>query len=294
MKLDAFLPLRGPDTPAPPNPEKIREASRGFEGLFLAQLFKAMKQSVAMGKKEGLFRSDPLSDFAELEFTRVLAERRPMGVADMLSRSLTKPPDEASAEAQSGPFLPLKAAVKASVPLKRASVPLNVAPPPLARKVDAPIRVVAPPISAAEAPLAKIPTPSEPDIDPIIERAAREHELHPNLLRAVIACESGGDRLATSPKGAKGLMQLVDSTAQMLGVRNVWNPLDNVNGGARYLRSLLDRFDGKLDWALAAYNAGPTAVQRYRGIPPYSETQHYVKRVLNHFQRLGTEANRGS
>jgi soluble lytic murein transglycosylase-like protein len=296
MKLNAFMPLRDAATPAAPDPEKIREASRGFEGLFLAQLFKVMKQSVAMGKKETLFRSDAMSDFAELEFTRVLAERRPMGLADVISRSMAgASPSGEKTSSKAG--LPLKAAVKASIPLKRASVPLKVAPAPLAAKTEAPIDLATPPLSTARAPLAKAPVPrafQDADIEPIIESAARRHDLHPALLRAVIACESAGDPKATSPKGAKGLMQLVDSTAQMMGVRNVWNPRENVEGGARYLRTLLDRFDQRVDWALAAYNAGPTAVERHQGIPPYDETQQYVKRVLQHFQRLGAEPEDGS
>lgn len=292
MKLNPFLPLRGSHEPAPPDHAKIRQAARGFEGLFLAQLFKVMKQSVTMGKKDGMFRSDGLGEFAEEEFARALADRKSIGLTDMLDRSLSRDKITKLDPAAEG-GIPLKAARKAAVPLRHASVPLAVARPPLAGQVKPPVTMAAPPVMKAEAPLAPLPQPST-DIDPIIERAAERNDLHPNLLRAVINCESGGDRFATSPKGAKGLMQLVDSTASMLGVRNVWSPTENIEGGARYLRSLLDRFDGRLDWALAAYNAGPTAVERHRGIPPYDETQAYVQKVLQQFQKLGAEARLGS
>lgn len=290
MKSEAFLPLAS--AAAPPNPEKIRTASRGFEGLFLAQLFKVMKQSVLSGKQEGLFKSDALGEFAELEFARVLAERRSIGLADLLGRSLVKAGEAAAPDVAGPEGLPLDGVRKAAVPLRRAAVPLAVAKPPLAGPIEAPLSVARPPLQRAQAPLASAPKPSiYPDLDPIISRAAQRHKVHPDLLRAVIACESGGDSRAISPKGAKGLMQLVDSTAQMLGVRNVWNPAENVEGGARYLRSLLDRFDGRLDWALAAYNAGPTAVERHGGIPPYPETQVYVKRVLDRYARLGADSD---
>ena len=89
-------------------------------------------------------------------------------------------------------------------------------------------------------------------------------------------------------------MQLADSTAQMLGVRDVWDPEENVEGGARYLKSLLDRFDHKLDWALAAYNAGPTAVEKHQGVPPFGETERYVRKVLDRFGGPGKVLHHGS
>jgi len=104
-----------------------------------------------------------------------------------------------------------------------------------------------------------------------------------NLLKAMIVEESGGKRHARSPKNAKGLMQLIDSTAKAVGVKNVWDPQQNIQGGARYLKQQLERFDGDVSLALASYNAGPGNVERYHGIPPFRETQNYVKRVMNLF-----------
>lgn len=123
--------------------------------------------------------------------------------------------------------------------------------------------------------------PEHHGYDRLIRRAARAYALDPALVKAVIAAESNFDPRATSHKGAQGLMQLMPKTARGLGVRNPYSPQDNVLGGARYLREMLDRF-GDLSRAVAAYNAGPTAVDRYGGIPPYPETRKYVSRVLRY------------
>jgi soluble lytic murein transglycosylase-like protein len=116
--------------------------------------------------------------------------------------------------------------------------------------------------------------------DPLIEAHAQHHGLEADLVRAVIQVESGFNPYAVSPKGAMGLMQLMPATANELGVINPFEPEQNIRGGVTYLKRLLDRFDHKVELALAAYNAGPGAVDRYgQQIPPYRETQAYVKKI---------------
>ena len=115
----------------------------------------------------------------------------------------------------------------------------------------------------------------------MIEMIATQHDLHPELLHAVIRTESAYNPSAVSSAGATGLMQLMPQTAKRYKVHDIWDPLDNMRGGARYLRDLLDLFGNDLRLALAAYNAGENAVIKYgKQIPPYPETQRYVRKVL--------------
>jgi soluble lytic murein transglycosylase-like protein len=122
--------------------------------------------------------------------------------------------------------------------------------------------------------------PAAASVDRHIVEEARRHRLRPDLVRAVIQAESAFNPLARSPKGAMGLMQLMPATAADFGVRNPWDPGQNIRGGVAYLRHLLDRYEDNEELALAAYNAGPTAIDRHgRQVPPYQETQQYVRRV---------------
>lgn len=119
----------------------------------------------------------------------------------------------------------------------------------------------------------------------LIVAVADRHGLDPALIKAIIRAESDFKVDAVSSKGAEGLMQLMPRTAQSLGVKNSFNPASNIEGGARYMRYLLDRFKGDLQLALAAYNAGSRHVTRYRGIPPFKSTRRYVQKVIGYYHR---------
>jgi soluble lytic murein transglycosylase-like protein len=152
------------------------------------------------------------------------------------------------------------------------------------RELNTPTKIYevpgAPSYRTTTAATAEGPTASAPRFDHIVVAHAQRHSLRPELVRAVIQVESGYNPMATSPKGAMGLMQLMPATARELGVRNPYDPEENIRGGTAYLRQLLDRYDGNEELALAAYNAGSGAVDRYgQRVPPYRETRDYVRKV---------------
>jgi len=129
------------------------------------------------------------------------------------------------------------------------------------------------------------PTGAGPvDLERLVAEAAERHSLDPALVMAVVGVESGFQAQAVSPKGAQGLMQLMPRTAREMGVADAFDPAANLDGGSRYLSSLVARYEGDLTRALAAYNAGMGAVARHGGVPPYAETRRYVQKVLGRYQ----------
>ncbi|HZD32657.1 MAG TPA: lytic transglycosylase domain-containing protein [Candidatus Angelobacter sp.] len=129
------------------------------------------------------------------------------------------------------------------------------------------------------------PAPTSTSLQSIIAEASARSQIDADFIAAVICAESGSNPRAVSSKGAQGLMQLMPQTANALGVRNSFDPAENVDGGVRYLRDLLLQYHGDVAKALAAYNAGPQRVQQYAGVPPYRETRAYVARIIADYNR---------
>jgi len=251
----------------PPDPkaeaEKIKKACAEFEALFLAQMLKTMRASASMLSDEekkdglGLGTDNPYQDLFDWQLAMKLSMGSPLGIAKQLARTYGgRNEDEAKPAKEAAPQ-----------ELRRFT----------GKREASPSRAV----SRADISRPYLPT----DIDEIVADTARTFNIDPNLIRAVIQTESAGNPRAVSAKGAKGLMQLMDSTAADLGVANPLDPAENIEGGSAYLRRLLDRYDGNRKLALAAYNAGPGAVDRYGGIPPYPETVSYVRKVLQQLSR---------
>src|SRR5712692_2124518 len=145
---------------------------------------------------------------------------------------------------------------------------------------------LAPPVApVAVAPLSVAPPLKPQNLNEVINTISDRHHIDPDLINSVIHAESGFNPRAVSPKGARGLMQLMPQTASKLGVSNPFDPGANVEGGTRYLTELLERYNFDLVKALAAYNAGPGRVEQYRGVPPYYETRAYVAKIVRDFNR---------
>jgi soluble lytic murein transglycosylase-like protein len=125
--------------------------------------------------------------------------------------------------------------------------------------------------------------PATADVLQLVNNASDKHQLDADFIQSVIRAESGFNVRAVSPKGARGLMQLMPGTASKLGVRDSFDPAQNIEGGTRYLRELLQEYNNDMIKALAAYNAGPHRVEQYRGVPPYRETHAYVARIVRDF-----------
>ena len=145
---------------------------------------------------------------------------------------------------------------------------------------------MAAPAAPATSPARVTPAQLTPgDLNEMLARAGSEHNIDVDLLASVVKAESAGNAHAVSHAGAQGLMQLMPATAASMGVKDSFQPEQNVDGGSAYLNELLTHYHDNLSLALAAYNAGPAAVDRYHGIPPYTETRVYVARVIHEFNR---------
>ena len=139
-------------------------------------------------------------------------------------------------------------------------------------------------LSETEAPATDCDPIADPELSPLIDKAAKQHQLQPKLIRGVIEQESAFHACAISSKGAKGLMQLMPATIEQFKVTDVFDPQQNIEAGATFLRQLLDKYKGDIKLALAAYNAGPATVDKTGGIPDIKETQDYVEQIMKKIQ----------
>jgi Rod binding domain-containing protein len=259
---------------------RLKKATQEFESFFTYYMLKTMRQTIPkdpmaenlpLGDANG---KDTFSDLFDMEVSRLMSGKGQRSISDMLYRSMVK---VVEAQYKDSPKLPR------TIPLKQTpSQPHGL------EKTKKPISLPKETydVQAQKVRPESVMRKSEPSrLDHIVEKfgnhideAARRNNIDSSLIASVIRAESGGNANAVSSAGAKGLMQLVDSTAQQYGVKDVFDPKENIHAGSRFLKDLLDRYKD-LRLALAAYNAGPGTVDRFGGIPPFKETQDFVAKV---------------
>lgn len=231
-------------------PEKLRKVAREFESLFTSMMLKSMRDTVGDNPLiPAGFGEKVYTEMLDDHYAELISKQGSLGLADMIVKQLElNGIDNPSIDE-------LKNLKNDSWRIDNRFIPsTNTNNKPISSNIH--------------------------KWDDLIEKAGSEHGVDSNLIRAIITQESGGNPYAVSQAGAKGLMQLMDSTAQDMGVYSSFSPQANILGGTRYLRQMLDRYDGNETLALASYNAGPVAVDKYKGIPPYQETRNYVDSVL--------------
>jgi Rod binding domain-containing protein len=260
--------------------QKLVRATKDFESLLVGYMLKSMRSSMSTTEMFGdSYGGDVLEGMFDGEMAKHVSQNSSLGLAETLYRKMT-------GESLPHSRVPARHAAAAGQPAKRAEEK-----PAIVRPVQ-PVPVLGTSDATAVTPAAADTTAAVPDslrrrldmVAPLIQEASATHGVDGNLLKAIIATESGGNVQARSSKNAKGLMQLIDSTATAMGVRNVWDPRENVLGGAKYLSKLMDQFGGDRAKAVASYNAGPAAVLKHGGIPPFKETQAYVEKVMNYMR----------
>jgi len=246
--------------------KRLFKAAKELESLFLNQLLKTMRQTIpkselseGFGLGDGLGK-DVYTEMFDQELAMKMAGVGDRSMASQLYKSLEK-----VLEQQFDGEVTEKVNLNNSLPQK--SYFKVKAEEPEIKKISK----VQPAVNTINV--------SKGEYDSIIRQVAKKYKLNPMLVASVIKAESNGDPRAVSTAGAKGLMQLIDSTASDMGVRDVFDPHENIEGGVKYLRRMINQF-GDIKKALAAYNAGPEAVKRYEGVPPYRETKNYIEKVL--------------
>jgi soluble lytic murein transglycosylase-like protein len=280
----AGIRARGAQTgaSAPKASDPKWKAALDFEAMFMGQLMKGMRNSIS---HDTLNAPSP----ARQMFTEMLDQK----YAAQNSQSPSHQMPDAPERAKSGALKSLAAQIYRSMIRHEASTLLgqpNASADVLATATSPSLlgSSATKPAALSQAPVVPAIRLNPAVLNTLSESAGRKHGLPASLIRSVIQTESAGDTTAVSSAGAKGLMQLMDGTAKDLGVQDSFDPEANVDGGARYLKQLLRRFDGDISKTLAGYNAGPGAVEKHGGIPPFKETQNYVRTVLRRMSEYET------
>ncbi|MDR2693999.1 MAG: transglycosylase SLT domain-containing protein [Chitinispirillales bacterium] len=228
---------------------KAAQVAKEFEAMFTSMMFKAMRGTV---NESSLIRKNIgeniFTEMLDGEYAKMSSENGALGLAALIQKEIDR------CEGRS----PALDGSSTSAAMRRSRASWAYAPADSAALIE------------------KV----RGKWDSLISEVCERYGVDKDLVTAVVARESAGNPHAISPKGAKGLMQLMDATARDMGVGSSFSPIENITGGVKYLKNMLNSFNGDESLALASYNAGPGAVKRYNGIPPYRETREYVRAVL--------------
>jgi Rod binding domain-containing protein len=271
---------------------KLAEAAKGFESMLTSMMLKSMSSTEGGMFGEDSYGGDYYDSIFQTEIANKMSSGKGLGVADVIYMKMTgeKMPDELKNIKLSS--LTNSNKNNSADKLKdsnsqNSSVNSN-------KKVQtgdgSKIKISNVNSSSSINPSEKSMTRLN-KYDDYIEQAAQEYGVDENLIRSVIMTESNAQEKAHSKCHAKGLMQLLDGTAKSMGAKNVWDPKQNIMAGTKYLSGLLRQYNGDVKLALAGYNAGPGAVNKYNGVPPYTETKNYITRVLGYYNHFSGASN---
>jgi soluble lytic murein transglycosylase-like protein len=237
---------------------KMIKASKDFESLFTSMMLKSMTKSTGGLFGENSFGGDFFDTIFEQKIASFISEKNSLGMAEMMFKKLT---GENLREVE----LELKSS-KGTNPVENKISTDNT--------IDSKLKPSSGSVNRIN------------NYEKIIDEASKKFNVDKNLIKSVIFTESAANSKAKSSANAKGLMQLMDSTAGDMGVNNVWDPKENIYGGTKYLGKMLRQYNGDVKLSLAAYNAGPGNVNKYGGVPPFKETENYITRVLSYYNFL--------
>jgi len=238
----------------PEQKTRLAKATKDFESLLISMLLKSMNKTTGGLFGENSYGGDILDTIFENEIASNISKSKNLGIADILFKKITGEKFELDM---------LPKTIRPSV-----NMAVNIKPD---------VKGITPSNSAK--------TRLE-NYEGFINNASRKFGVSKNLIKSIILTESAANEKAVSKANAKGLMQLMDTTATDMNVKNVFDPEDNINGGTKYIAKMLKQYNGDIKKALAAYNAGPGNVNKYNGIPPFKETQNYVSRVLGYYKSM--------
>lgn len=277
--------------------KKRWKAALDFEAMFLGNMYKSMRKS-ALAEGNSMTEASPgrqiFTEMLDNQYA-AMSSKNPLnagetgmknamsGVSNSLASQIYRSLRRAEGQdAMAAPAAAAGTAIPRYIANPKNGAGMFSGAPFLARLIDR---------KARSGGAGAAPALTDDKLDPLVDHASKAYGVPANLIKSVIKAESNNQPLAVSGAGAKGLMQLMDSTARDLGVRNVFNPGENIMAGTRYLKQMMVRFGGDETRALAAYNAGPATVERFKGVPPYQETKAYVEKVLKAKTNLDAEGN---